>query len=167
VGQRKENEVKRRCYKWTIVLHLVGVFLARPLSINAFADGFSDKQVQIDGLNSQGTLDDQNDLEFVGLGLWNGPLILKFSPSVRTRYSLGATVETETGEIMGKYAVRFHLVPKSPDTKNQNLKITVVDRWGNEMESEVMLTAEAAGVAIEVAATKKPQEFRISYSLSP
>jgi hypothetical protein len=42
-----------------------------------------------------------------------------------------------------------------------------VDRWGNEVESEVMLTAEASGVAIEVAATKKPHEFRISYSPSP
>ena len=74
------------------------------------------------------------------------------------------TVETETGEIMGKYAVKFHLVPKTPDTKNQNLKITVLDRWGNEMESEVMITSEASGVVIEVAATKKPLEFRISYS---
>ena len=154
----------RRRYSWMIVFHMVGVFLAGPLSINAFADGFSDKQVQIDGLNSQGTVDGQNNLEFLGLGLWNGPVKLTFSPSVRKLYSLGATVETETGEIMGKYAVKFHLVPKTPDTKNQNLKITVLDRWGNEMESEVMITSEASGVVIEVAATKKPLEFRISYS---
>jgi len=154
----------RRGYKWMFVFYMVGVFLAGPLSINAFADGFSDKQVQIDGMNSQGKLDEQNNLEFLGLGLWNGPVILTFSPSVRTHYSLGAAVETETGEIMGKYAVKFHLVPKTPDTKNQNLKITVVDRWGNEVESEVMTTARASGVAIEVAATKKPLEFRISYS---
>ena len=157
----------RRGYNWTIVLHMVGVLLVGPLSIHALADGFSDKQVQIDGINSQGTLDEQNNLVFVGLGLWNGPVKLVFNPSVTTRYSLGANVETETGEIMGKYAVRFHLVPKSPDTKNQNLKITVKDRWGNELEGEVMLTGEDGGLAIEVAATKKPQEFRISYSLSP
>ena len=109
----------RRGYKWMFVFYMVGVFLAGPLSINAFADGFSDKQVQIDGMNSQGKLDEQNNLEFLGLGLWNGPVILTFSPSVRTHYSLGAAVETETGEIMGKYAVKFHLVPKTPDTKNQ------------------------------------------------
>jgi len=157
----------RRRYNRMIVFYVVGVFLAGLRSINAFADGFSDKQVQIDGLNSQGTLDEQNDLEFVGLGLWNGPLILTFSPSIRTRYSLGATVETETGEIMGRYAVKFHLSPKSGDVNNQNLKITVADRWGNEVESEVMMTAEASGVAIEVAATKKPQQFRISYVPSP
>jgi len=157
----------RRRYNWMIVFHLVGVFLAGPLSINAFADGFSDKQVQIDGLNSQGTLDDKNDLEFVGLGLWNGPVILTFSPSVRTRYTLGATVETETGEIMGKYAVKFHLSPKSGEVNNQNLKITVVDHWGNALEGEVMMTAEGSGVAIEVATTKKPHEFRISYVPSP
>jgi len=156
-----------RGYNWMIVFYLVGVFLAGALSINAFADGFSDKQVQIDGMNSQGKLDEQNNLEFVGIGLWNGPLIVTFSPSVRTRYSLGAAVDTETGEIMGKYAVTFHLVPKTPDTKNQNLKITVVDRWGNEVQSEVMMTSEAPGVAIQVAATKKPLEFRISYSPSP
>ena len=42
----------RRQYSLMIVFLAVGVFLAGPLSINAFADGFSDKQVQIDGLNS-------------------------------------------------------------------------------------------------------------------
>jgi hypothetical protein len=65
---------------------------------------------------------------------------------------------------MGKYAVTFHLAPKSGDANNQNLKITVVDRWGDELQSEVMTTARASGVAIEVATTKKPLEFRISYS---
>ena len=154
----------RRRYSWMIVFHLVGVFLAGPLSINAFADGFSDKQVQIDGINSQGTLDDQNNLEFLGLGLWNGPVKLTFSPSVQTRYRLGATVETETGEIMGKYAVKFKLAAKSGDANNKNLKITVVNRWGSEVQSEVMMTAQASGVAIEVATTEKPLEFRISYS---
>lgn len=154
----------RRGYNWTIVFHMIGVLLVGPLSINALADGFSDKLVQIDGMNSQGKLDKQNNLEFVGLGLWNGPLILTFSPTVRTHYSLGAAVETETGEIMGKYAVKFHLAPKNKDVNNRNLKITVVDRWGNEMQSEVMMTSEAPGVAIEVATTKKPLEFRISYS---
>jgi len=138
--------------------------LAGPLSINAVADGFFDKLVRIDGINSQGTLNDQNDLEFLGLGLWNGPVKLVFSPSVTARYSLATAVETETGEIMGKYAVKFRLIPKSNDVNSQNLKITVVDRWRNGLESEVMLTAEAPGVVIEVATTKKPHEFRISYA---
>jgi len=154
----------RRPYSLMIVFLAVGVFLAGPLSINVLADGFSDKQVQIDGINSQGTVDDQNNLEFLGLGLWNGPVKLIFSPSVRTRYSLGATVETRTGEIMGKYAVTFHLAPKSGDVHNQNLKITVVNRRGSEVESEVMMTDQGSRVAIEVATTKKPHEFRISYS---
>jgi hypothetical protein len=153
-----------RGYNWMIVFYLVGVFLAGPLSINALADGFSDKQVQIDGMNSQGKLDKQDNLEFVGIGMWNGPLILTFSPSVRTRYSLGAAVRTETGEIMGKYAVTFHLTPKNKDVNNQNLKITVMDRRGNEVQSEVMTTSEGPGVAIQAAATKKPVEFLISYS---
>ena len=156
--------MSRRRYSWMIVFLAVGLFLTKPHTGNVLADGFSDKQVQIDGINSQGTVDDQNNLEFLGLGLWNGPVKLIFSPSVRTRYSLGATVATETGEIMGKYAVTFHLAPKSGDVHNKNLKITVVDRWGNELESEVMTTARASGVAIEVATTKKPLEFRISYS---
>ena len=156
-----------RRYNWMFIFYMVGVFLAGTLCINAFADGFSDKQVQIDGMNSQGTLDDQNNLQFVGLGLWNGPIVLTFSPSVRTHYSLGANIATETGEVMGKYAVTFHLSPKSNDVNNQNLKITVVDHWGNALEGDVMLTARAAGVAIEVAATKKPVEFRISYVPSP
>ena len=155
-----------RRYNWMLVFYMVGVLLAGTLCIRAFADGFSDKQVQIDGINSQGTLSDQGDLEFLGLGLWNGPVKLTFSPSVRTRYSLGATVETESGEIMGKYAVKFHLTPKSGDLNNKNLNITVMDRSGNELESEVMVTAAASEVTVEVAATKKPHEFRISYSPS-
>jgi hypothetical protein len=39
-----------------------------------------------------------------------------------------------------------------------------VNRWGSEVQSEVMMTAQASGVAIEVATTEKPLEFRISYS---
>ena len=156
----------RREYNWMIVFHMVGVLLAGPLSINALADGFSDKQVQIDGMNSQGKLDKQNNLEFLGLGLWNGPIILIFSPAVRTRYSLGAAVETETGEIMGKYAVTFHLAPKSGDANYKNLMITVADRGGIEVASEIMMTSEDSGAAIEVATTKKPVEFRISYANS-
>ena len=156
----------RRGNKWLTILPMVVVFLAGFLCVKALADGFSDKLIQIDGMNSQGTLDEHNDLQFVGLGLWNGPLVLTFSPSVRTHYNLGATVETETGEMMGKYAVTFHLSPKSPDASIKNLTITVMDRWNAEMESEVILTAEGAGVAIQVATTKKPVEFRISYSPS-
>jgi hypothetical protein len=157
----------RKRYNWMIVFYMVGVLLGWPLSINALADGFSDKLVQIDGINSQGTLNDQKDLEFLGLGLWNGPVKLVFNPSVMTRYSLGVAVETVTGEIMGKYGVKFKLTPKNGKVNNQNLKIAVKDRWGNELEGEVMLTAEAAGVAIEVATTKKPHEFRVSYVPSP
>ena len=159
--------MSRRQYSWMIVFLAVAVFLTNPFAGDVFADGFSDKQVQIDGINSQGTVDAQNNLKFLGLGLWNGPVRLSFSPSVRTRYSLGASVETETGEIMGKYAVKFKLVPKSGDVNNQNLKITVVNRRGSEVESEVMMTDQGSRVAIEVATTKKPHEFRISYSPSP
>ena len=157
----------RRGHKWIRILPLVVVFLAGPLWIKALADGFSDKLIQIDGMNSQGTLDEHNDLQFVGLGLWNGPLVLTFSPSVRKYYNLGSTVETETDEIMGKYAATFHLSPKSQDANIKNLTITVWDRWNAEIENEVILTDEAAGVAIQVATTKKPVEFRISYSPSP
>ena len=72
--------MKRRGYNWMIVFHTVVVFLAGPFCISALADGFYDKLVQIDGINSQGTLNEQKDLEFLGLGLWNGPVKLLFSP---------------------------------------------------------------------------------------
>ena len=156
--------MSRRQYSLMIVFLAVAVFLTKPFAGDVFADGFADKQVQIDGINSQGTVDDQNNLEFLGLGLWNGPVKLNFSPSVQKLYSLGATVETETGEIMGKYAVTFHLAPKGGDANNKNLKITVEDHRGKEVESEVMMTAQDSGVAIEVATTRKPHDFRISYS---
>ena len=157
----------RTVFSRVIVLHMAAVFLAGPLCIHALAEGFSDKLIQIDGMNSQGTLDEHNNLQFVGLGLWNGPLVITFGPSVRKFYNLATTVETETGEIMGKYAVTFHLSPKSREANNQNLSITVIDRWNAEIESEVNLTSEATGVAIEVATTKKPVNFRIFYSASP
>ena len=150
-----------------IVLPLLGVFYPGPLCIIALADGFSDKLVQIDGINAQGTVDEQNNLEFLGLGVWNGAVKLTFSPSVQAHYSLGSDIETESDEIMGKYSVTFNLAPKRSDANSQNLKITVSDQWGSEMESEVVMTAEASGVNIEVAATKKPFEFRVSYSPSP
>ena len=156
----------RRGYNRIITLPMVLAVLTGLLCLNALADGFSDKLIQIDGMNSQGKLDKHNDLQFVGLGLWNGPLVLTFSPSVRKYYNLGATVETETGEMMGEYAVTFHLSPKSREANIKNLTITVWDRWNAEIESEVILTDEAAGVAIQVATTKKPVEFRINYSPS-
>jgi hypothetical protein len=154
----------RRAYNWMIVFSMVGVFLAGPLAINALADGFLDKNIRIDGINSPGTLDAQNNLDFIGLGLWNGPFVLTFSPAVRTRYSLGATVETETGEIMGKYAVTFHLTPKSGEANYKNLMITAEDRGGVEVPTEIMMTSEDSGVAIEVSTTRQPQGFRISYA---
>jgi hypothetical protein len=157
----------RRGFNWVIVLPMVGVFLAGPLCLHALADGFSAKLIEIDGMNSQGTLDEHNDLQFVGLGLWNGPLVLTFSPSVRKFYNLGTSVKTETGAIMGKYAVTFHLSQKSGEADNQNLTITVIDRWNVEIESEISLASEATGAAIEVATTKEPVNFRISYSPSP
>ena len=159
--------MKKRRYNWIIVLPLLGVFFIGPLCINALADGFSDKLVQIDGINAQGTVDEQNNLEFLGLGVWNGAVKLSFSPSVQANYSLGSDIETESDEILGKYAVSFNLAPKSGDVNSQNLHITVMDRWGSELESDVSLTSEATGVAIEVATTKKPLNFRISYSPSP
>lgn len=68
----------RRPYSLMIVFLAVAVFLTKPFAGNVLADGFADKQVQIDGINSQGKLDDQNNLEFLGLGLWNGPVKLTF-----------------------------------------------------------------------------------------
>ena len=99
--------------------------------------------------------------------MWNGAVELLFGPSVQAGYSLGTDIETETKEIMGKYAVIFHLIPKSRDVNSKNLKITVEDPWGSELASEIMMTNEPSGVAIEVATETKPHEFHISYSPAP
>jgi hypothetical protein len=159
--------MSRRQYSLMPVFLAAVVFLGGAFAVKVFADGFVDKVVQIDGINAQVTRDDQNNLEFLGVGVWNGAVMLSFSPSVQAHYRLGSDIETESDEIMGKYSVTFNLAPKSSDANSQNLKITVSDQWGSEMESEVVMTAEASGVDIEVAATKKPFEFRISYSPSP
>ena len=159
--------MSRRRYSLMLVFLTAVVFLGGAFAVDVFADGFVDKVVQIDGINAQVTTDDQNNLEFLGVGVWNGAVMLSFSPSVQAHYRLGSDIETESDEILGKYAVSFNLAPKSGDVNNQNLQITVLDRWGSEIESDISLASEAAGVAIEVATTEKPLNFRISYSPSP
>ena len=159
--------MSRRQYSLMLVFLTAVVFWGGAFAVKVFADGFADKVVQIDGINAQVTTDEQNNLEFLGVGVWNGAVMLSFSPSVQAHYRLGSDIETESDEILGKYAVSFNLAPKSGDVNSQNLHITVMDRWGSELESDVSLTSEATGVAIEVATTEKPLNFRISYSPSP
>jgi len=137
------------------------VILAAALCIifsgHALADAFSSKQVQIDGISSEGKLDNENNLEFLGVALWNQGIKLKFSPSVRMLYELGPSIQTSspTG-IWGKYRITFTLVPKTPNANNDNLQIKVLDHRGTPIpDIGVLVTPGHSESAVEVIWSEK------------
>ena len=114
---------------------LIRVFISAAVCIvfsgHALADGFAKRRVQIDGISSEGRLDSENNLEFLGLAIWNRGIKLKFSPTVRALYELGPSVQTAgaTG-FWGKYRITFTLAPKTPNANNDNLQVKVLDHRG-------------------------------------
>jgi len=135
---------------------LILVFLTAALCVvfrgHALADGFAKKRVQIDGISSEGRLDSENNLEFLGLALWNEGVKLKFSPAVRALYELGSSVQTAgaTG-FWGKYRITFSLSPKTPKANNDNLRVKVLDPRGTSIpDIGVMVTAGGSESAVEV-----------------
>jgi len=132
------------------------LFLSTALCIifsgHAFADGFASKLVQIDGISSEGKSDNENNLEFLGLALWNEGIKLKFSPSVRALYELGPTIQTAgaTG-FWGKYRITFTLAAKTPKANNDNLQVKVLDPRGTPLpDIGVMVTPGGSESAVEV-----------------
>jgi hypothetical protein len=118
----------------------------------ALADGFVSKRLQIDGISSEGKLDKENNIEFLGLALWNEGIKLKFSPAVRALYELGSSVQTAgaTG-FWGKYRITFSLAPKTPKANNDNLQVKVLDPRGTSIpDIGVMVTPGGSESAVEV-----------------
>jgi hypothetical protein len=141
---------------------LILIFLSVALCIiisggNALADGFAEKLVQIDGISSEGRLDNENNLEFLGLALWNEGIKLKFSPSVRARCALKPSVRTagKTG-FWGNYRVDFFLAPKTPNANKNNLQVKVLDNRGTPIpDIGVMVTPGGSAWAVEVTWSKE------------
>ncbi len=124
---------------------------------NALADGFASKLVQIDSIPSEGRLDHENNLEFLGLALWKKGIKLKFSPSVRALYELGPSIQTAgaTG-FWGKYRITFNLAPKTSNANKDNLQVKVMDNRGNPIpDIGVLVTPGGSGWAVEVTWTKE------------
>jgi hypothetical protein len=140
---------------------LILIFLSAALCVicsgHVLADGFAKKLVQIDGISSEGKLDNENNLEFLGLALWNEGIKLKFSPSVRALYELGPSVQTAgaTG-FWGKYRITFTLAPKTPNANKDNLQVKVLDHRGTPIpDIGVMVTPGSSESAVEVTWSKE------------
>ena len=131
---------------------LISAALCIVFSGHALADGFAKKRVQVDGISSEGRLDSENNLEFLGVAVWNGGIKLKFSPSVRALYELGPSIQTEgaTG-FWGKYRITFTLTPKTPKANDKNLQVKVLGQRGTPSpDIGVMVTSEGSESAVEV-----------------
>jgi len=135
-----------------LTMLLLSTALCIVSSGHAHADGFAKKLVQIDGISSEGKLDNENNLEFLGLALWNEGIKLKFSSSIRALYELGPSIQTAgaTG-FWGKYRITFTLAPKTPNANNDNLQVKVLDPRGTPIpDIGVMVTPGGSESAVEV-----------------
>ena len=140
------------------------VFLVMTWSTNALAEGFADKRVRFDGRVTKGELDEKNNLSFSGLGKWGSPFTVRFSPIVRTQFGLAPFIETEVGNVLGAYSVTFTFFRKVRGVTYQNLRIGIIDREGNELASNGMVSRSGSDWVIGIATEAKPFEIHISYS---
>ena len=163
-GVEVENKMTREQYSLVLVLTTMVVFFALIPCINAFADGFGDKRVKFDGKATKGKLDNENNLGFTGQAKWNAPVTVKFSPIVRSQFSLVPFIETEAGGILGAYTITFTFVSKTRSVTYQNLSFKILDREGNEIASTGMVSGSGPGWVIGVATEQEPFDMHITYS---
>ena len=130
----------------------------------AFADGFSEKRIRFDGKLSKGKFDEKNNLGFSGLGKWDAPVTVRFSPIVRSQFSLVPFIETEASGILGEYTLTFTFVPKTRGVSYQNLRISILDHTGNDIESSGIVSRSGKGWMIGIATEQEPSDIHISYS---
>ena len=146
------------------LLALAILFSLTAFSINAFADGFSEKHIRFDGKLTKGKLDDNENLGFSGRGRWGTPVTVRFSPIVRAQFSLVPFIETEASGILGAYTITFTLDAKTRNVSYKNLRISILDRTGKEIESSGMISQSGKGWVIGIATEQEPSDVHISYS---
>ena len=134
------------------------------LSGHAFADGFVDRLVKFDGKLLKGKLDQDDNLEFIGQGKWEAPVMLRFSLFVRANFELVPYIETETRGILGEYTVTFTLVPKTRRASYQNLRFKILSSTGSELVSSGVAAPNGSGWVIGIATDEKPFDILVSYT---
>lgn len=163
-GMEEKNKMTRESYSLVLALTTVVVFFAIIPCTNAFEDGFGAKRVKFDGKITKGELDKEKNLGFTGRAKWDAPVTVKFSPIVRGQFSLVPFIETEAGGILGAYTITLTFVPKTRGVTYRNLKFKILNREGNEIVSDGMVSRSSSGWVIGVATEQEPSEIHISYS---
>lgn len=151
-------------YRLIIMALLVVVLYALMPGVEALADGFASKRVRFDGKERKGKLDNDNYLEFSAWSKWGGSIVVRFSPIVRTQFSLAPYIETEANGVLGAYTVTFNFAAKVRRVTYRNLRIEILDSEGNEIPSEGMVSQAGKGWIIGLATEQKPSYIHISYS---
>ncbi len=147
-----------------IPLLALGAACLITFGIKAYADGFSEKSVRFDGKLTIGKLDDNKNLGFFASGKWGAPVNVRFSPIVRAQFSLVPFMETEASGILGTYTITFTLVSKTRGVSYQNLRIKTLDREGNAIAIDGMVSRSGSGWVIGIATEQEPSDIHISYS---
>jgi len=129
-----------------------------------FADGFVDRLVKFDGKLLKGKLDQDDNLEFLGQGKWEGPVKIRFSLFVRANFELVPFIETETRGILGEYTVTFTVVPKTKRASYQNLRFKILSSAGSEIVSSGVAAPNGSGWVIGIATDEKPFDIHVSYT---
>ena len=148
-----------------IIMALLAVVLyALMPGVEALADGFSSKRVRFDGKERKGKLDNDNYLVFSAWTRWGGPIVVRFSPIVRTQFRLVPYIETEANGVLGAYTVTLNFAAKVRRVTYRNLRIEILDSEGNEIPSEGMVSQADKGWIIGLATEQKPCCIHVSYS---
>ena len=153
----------KRC-RLIIIVSLLVVLCAIIPSLGGPVDGFSSKQVRFDGKARKGKLDNDNYLSFTTWTRWDAPIIFRFSPIVRSQFSLVPFVETEANGVLGAYTITLSFSPKVRGVTYRNLTIQIFDDKANEISSDGMVSQAGKGWVIGLATEQKPSHIHISYS---
>jgi hypothetical protein len=154
----------RAQYNLLLVLTSVIVFLALATCVSASEDGFGELWVKFDGKGTKGKLDNENRLEFLGRAKWEAPVAVKFSPIVRAQFGLVPFIETEAGGILGAHTITLTFVPKNRSVTYRNLRFKILDREGNEIASDGMVSRSSSGWVVGIATGQMPSEIHVTYS---
>ena len=152
-----------RCRLISLIFLTIALY-ARIPCVEALADGFDSMRVRFDGKQRKGKLDSDNYLRFSAWSKWGAPITVRFSPMVRNQFNLVPFIETEAYGILGTHTVTLSFSPQVRRVTYHNLRIQVLDREGNEIPSDGVVSEAGKGWMIGLATEQKPSYINFSYS---
>ena len=151
-------------YRLISMVLLILALYAKIPCVEALADGFSSMRVRFDGKQRKGKLDHDNYLRFSAWSKWGAPIIVRFSPIVRSQFNLVPFIETEADGVLGSHTVTFNLYAKVRGVTYRNLRVQVLDAEDNVIPSDGVVSQAGKGWIIGLATEKKPHYINFSYS---